>query len=364
MKKLFVLISIIGGFATMNSCNTQDACQDVKCFYDGQCVNGDCECLNGLTGPNCEIGSLTNGVLVVHEGGFEKGNASISFLLKDVSVAANGVFSTVNTVPLGDVAQSMTIIGNRGYIAVNNSAKVEVVNMDDFRSVGTITGLSSPRFIVRVSDEKAYVSDLFSGSITVFNPQTLNTTGAISVIGQVEEMVSTASGIIAAGSGANQVYRIDTSTNQLSDSVAVGIGPSQLAVDANGKVWVLTNGGWGAEAPKLVRINPADMSVELSLDFTLTDFPSSLKTNAAKTSLYWANGGVFQMDITATSIPTTAFISTAVYKINANPQDDIIYVSDAGDFNSNGKVYSYNPDGTAVDTFNVGVIPAELVFTQ
>ena len=106
------------------------------------------------------------------------------------------------------------------------------------------------------------------------------------------------------------------------------------------------------------------MSIELSLEFTLSDFPSSLKTNAAGTSLYWANGGVFKMDITATSVPTTAFIATAVYKVNADPETDIIYVSDAGDFASNGKVYRYQSDGTLVDTFNVGVIPAEFTFTN
>ena len=145
-------------------------------------------------------------------------------------------------------------------------------------------------------------------------------------------MVNTSSGVIAAGTGANQVYKIDATSNTITDSVSVGIGPSNLTVDANGKVWVMTNGGWGTEEPKLARINPADMSVELTMDFTLTDFPSSLKTNAAGTSVYWANGGVFKMDITDTSIPTNAFISTAVYKVNADPADDMIYVSDAGDF--------------------------------
>lgn len=364
MKKLPLLIAIVSGMLTINSCRPGDACTDVNCFYDGACVDGDCDCPEGLTGPNCEVGSFVNGVFVLHEGNFNGGNASISFLLKDESVIANGVFSTVNSTPLGDVGQSMTIIGDKGYIVVNNSGKIEVVNLADFSSAGTITGLSSPRYIVEISSSQAYISDLFSGSITVFDPQTLSNIWAIPVPGHVEEMVHTTSGVIAAGTGANKVYRINASTDQLSDSVAVGIGPSQLAVDANEKVWVLTNGGFGTEAPKLVRINPFDMSIELSLDFTLANFPSSLKTNAAGTVLYWADGGVFKMDITATSIPTTAFLSTPVYKVNADPETDMIYVSDAGDFNSNGKVYRYQSDGTPVDTFNVGVIPAEFTFTE
>ncbi|MFT6027872.1 MAG: hypothetical protein ACI8P5_002146, partial [Bacteroidia bacterium] len=42
----------------------------------------------------------------------------------------------------------------------------------------------------------------------------------------------------------------------------------------------------------------------------------------------------------------------------------LVYISDAGDFNSNGSVYRYQADGTPVDTFAVGVIPSEYAFTE
>jgi hypothetical protein len=258
----------------------------------------------------------------------------------------------------------MVTLGDRGFVVVNNSGKIEVVDLENLSSVGTISGLSSPRYICVVSNSTAYVSDLFSDVITIFNPQTLSTTGSIAVNGQVEEMVKTANGVIAAGTDADQVYKINVLNNTLTDSVNVGIGPSNLVLDANGKVWILTNGGWGTEAPKLVCIDPLDMSIELSLDFTLSDFPSSLKTNAAGNALYWANGGVFKMDIANTTLPSVSFLNTAVYKLGVDPEDDMIYVSDAGDFNSNGHVYRYTSTGTPVDTFEVGVIPAEFSFTE
>ena len=334
---LFILVMALFGFS---SCNTDDK------------------------GGATNVDSFTNGVFVVHEGNFQGGNAGLSFFNKYNNEMSNGVFTAVNSIPLGDVGQSMVTLGDVGYVVVNNSGKVEVVNLEDLSSKGTITGLSSPRYICIVSNSTAYVSDLFSGAITVFNPQTLATSGTITVTGQIEEMVKTSSGVIAAGTGANQVYKINATNNTLIDSVNVGIGPSNVVRDANGKVWVMTNGGFGTEAPKLVRIDPATLNVELSLDFASTDFPSSLKTNAAGTSLYWANGGVFKMDISASSLPITAFLSTAVYKVNADPETDMVYVSDAGDFNSNGKVYRYQSDGTPVDTFNVGVIPGEFAFTE
>ncbi|MCF8464686.1 MAG: hypothetical protein K9G41_07590 [Flavobacteriales bacterium] len=338
MKKLFLLP--IAAILTLASCNTNDP-----------------------DDPN-NTDSFTNGVFVVHEGNFQGGNASLSFFNKYKDEMSNGVFTAVNSIPLGDVGQSMVTLGDLGYIVVNNSGKVEVVNLEDLSSKGTITGLSSPRYICVVSNSVAYISDLYSGVITVFNPQTLATTGTIAVNGQVEEMVKTSSGVIAAGTGANQVYKINTLNNTLMDSVSVGIGPSSVVRDANGKVWILTNGGWGVETPKLVCINPVNMNIEISLEFTLADFPSSLKTNAAGTALYWANNGVFKMDVATPAIPSTAFLNTAVYKVDADPETDIIYVSDAGDFNSNGKVYRYSAAGAALDTFNVGVIPGEFSFTE
>ncbi|MBI1288423.1 MAG: hypothetical protein GC178_12700 [Flavobacteriales bacterium] len=337
MKKLFLLpLAVAFGLASCNQDNNDD---------------------------NKNFDSFTNGVFVVHEGNFQAGNASLSFYNKYKGEMENGVFTAVNSIPLGDVGQSMVTLGDKGYVVVNNSGKVEVVNLQDLSSAGTITGLSSPRYICVVSNSVAYISDLFSGAITVFNPEMLAKTGTIALHGEVEEMVNTSNGVMVAGSGADQVFRIDAQ-NTVVDSVNVGIGPTNLAVDANGKVWVMTNGGWGTEEPKLVRINPADMSVELSLNFPITDFPSSLKTNAAGDKLLWVNGGVCRMDISATALPSSVFVNAAAYKVGVDPSDDRLYVSDAGDFNSNGHVYRYQADGTPIDTFEVGVIPGEFCFTE
>ena len=315
-------------------------------------------------GDDKEHNEFTNGVFVVHEGNFQGGNSSLAFFNKYTDKMSTGVFTAANSIPLGDVAQSMVTLGDEGYIVVNNSGKIEVVDLEDMTSEGVITGLASPRYICIVNNTTAYVSDLFSGVITVFNPQTLAVTGTISVAGQVEEMVTTTSGVIAAGTGANQVFKINALTNTLMDSVDVGVGPTNVVRDANGKVWVMTNGGWGTEAAKLVCINPVDMSIEVTLEFASTDFPSSLKTNADQTALLWANNGVYKMEVASAALPASAFINTAAYKVNADPETDIIYVSDAGDFNSNGKVYRYQASGAAIDTFHVGVIPGEFTFTQ
>ncbi|MGB0918661.1 MAG: DUF5074 domain-containing protein, partial [Flavobacteriales bacterium] len=348
----------------MNACNQPESCDDVICQNNGICVEGTCECPDGFSGPNCEISTFENGVFVLNEGNFNGGNASLSFYNKNTSMLSNGVFTSVNTIPLGDVAQSMEIRDGKGYIVVNNSGKIEVVNLSDLSSAGTITGLSSPRYITFISNTKAYVSDLFSGTISSFNPQTLAVSGGVSFNGQVEQMVVVDGSVIAAGAGANMVYKIDPATDALTDSVDVGKGPANLVVDANGKVWVMTNGGFGTEMPKLVRVNPADMSVELSLSFSQDNYSPDLEISGDGNTLYYIDGQVFQMDISSSSLPSAPFATAFAYKCGVDPIEGLVYVSDAGDFNSNGNVYRYQSDGTAVDTFDLSVIPAEFAFTD
>jgi hypothetical protein len=85
-----------------------------------------------------------NGVFVVNEGAFLQGNGSITFISSDSASITPDIYSTVNNVPLGDVVQSMQLFRSKGYIAVNNSQKLVVVNMVDFKRQAVIT-VGSPR---------------------------------------------------------------------------------------------------------------------------------------------------------------------------------------------------------------------------
>ena len=129
-------------------------------FIDG------CEQSEILNTDNDLPGSFKPGVFIINEGNIGWGNGSVSFFDFTELKVYNHLFQKANNRVLGDVPQSMFIMDNLGFIVVNNSGKIEVVNMDNFRSVNTITGLTSPRYFLPVSESNAYVSDLYSGSIT------------------------------------------------------------------------------------------------------------------------------------------------------------------------------------------------------
>ena len=90
------------------------------------------------------------GVFVVNEGQFLAANASVSFIDPEADSVYNHIFFQANQVPLGDVANSMSIWQDDAYIVVNNSGKVYRASRYDMNYKGKLTGLVSPRYIAPV----------------------------------------------------------------------------------------------------------------------------------------------------------------------------------------------------------------------
>ncbi|HZY24311.1 MAG TPA: DUF5074 domain-containing protein, partial [Bacteroidales bacterium] len=125
--------------------------------------------------------TLSGGFFIVNEGNFRGGNGSLSFYSYDSSKISNNLFSSVNSRPLGDVPYSMTINGDKAYIVVNNSGKIEVIDPTTLVSKSTITGLISPRYMAIVNSSKAYVTSLYSDSVIIINLATSSISGYINL---------------------------------------------------------------------------------------------------------------------------------------------------------------------------------------
>ena len=153
--------------------------------------------------------SLESGVFILNQGNFTAGNASLSYFQNEGDKLYNNLFFEVNGVPLGDVAQSITIDSTTAYIVVNNSGLIYVIDSKTVEYKATISGLTSPRYLTIVSENKAYVSDLYSTSISIVDISNNQVSGTIEVGRSTEEMALIGAEVFAANwSGYGQSVRM------------------------------------------------------------------------------------------------------------------------------------------------------------
>ncbi len=315
--------------------------------------------------PDFEAGQT--GVFIANEGNFQFGNAEISYYDVAQNQVVNNLFVQSNNTPLGDVCQSMCIHNGKGYIVLNNSGKIEVVNLTGFKSLGTITGLTSPRYMLPVSNSKCYVSDLYANAIHVIDLPSMSVTGSISCSGWTEAMYMMYGKVYVTNQYAHKLYIVDAASDMITDSLTIGKHANSIVEDKNGKLWVLCgNLDNGSEKATLHRINPVADSVELSLVFpSSNDNPWRLNANASGDTLYFLNTHVYRMPINAAVLPQNAFIEAAgrnFYGLGICPETNVIYVSDAVDYVQQGVVSRYKLDGTLINTFTAGIIPGHFYF--
>lgn len=307
-------------------------------------------------------------VVVGCEGNFGWGNASMSVYNTETKVNVNQVFNTQNNLPLGDVFQSATLFNGDLFIVVNNSNKIEVVDTTNFMSKGAITGLTSPRYFMGVSQSKAYVSDLYANAITIVNPFTFQITGTIPVSDWTEQMILLNQTAYVTQKGTNQVLLIDVVTDAIVDSITVGREPNSLVLDAFDNLWVLCSGGVNEVTPSLVQINTTTNTIMKNLLFnSASESPNNLQIDTSKTQLLYLNDNLYQQSITATAIDDNPILNagnTVFYGLGVNPYNNEIYLSDAIDYVQAGKVYRYSPTMSLIDDFTTGIIPQDFTFLE
>ena len=337
-----------------------------------------------------QFNMLGEGMFITNEGNFTYGGASLSYYDPTFKKVENEVFYRANAMKLGDVAQSMVVRNGIGWVVVNNSHVVFAIDIETFREMGRITDLPSPRYIAFVSDDKAYVSQIDSDRIIIINPKTYAVIGEIVCpmttpyrTGSTEQMVVQGDYLyVTCWSYQKRILKIDIRTDEVVAYNDIGIQPKSMVEDKNGKLWVVSDGGYednviGYEPAKLYRINPENLEVEKQFELGMnstgdaTRSASRLKINDKGDMLYWIDGGVWRMSIDATELPVEPFIEPVVsagrclyYALGVAPDTEEVYVGDAIDYQQRSIIYRYSAEGVLLDSFTTGVIAGDFCWKR
>lgn len=340
------------------------------------------------------VGSADDGVFVLCEGNFNAGNASLSYYNPATKNVENGVFRRVNDRKLGDTGQSITIYGTTAFIAMENSGIIWGVDTETFKVKGQLTAsaetkIINPRYVYKVSDTKAYVTDLYAHYINIFNPQTFQYSGSISVdevanLGycSTEEMVQYGKYVfVNCWSYSNKILVIDTEKDKVDGRIELSSWqPKSMKIDKKGKLWVVTDGGYessegsfGDNLPHLYRIDAQSRVVEKDWVLNTDEANVQIAMNNTSDTLYILNNDIYRMGIDDTDMPMLPFIYAPLddngvrhklYGIGVNPHNGDVYVADAVDYRQSGVVYRYSSAGGLIDNFRVGITPNHFAFSD
>ena len=194
------------------------------------------------------------GVYIINQGIFGRANSSLSYYDLVSFHVYNDVFTAVNGKNLGDVAQGMTIRGSSGFVVVNNSQKIEIIDLATNINTGTIsTGSgSSPGQMAFVNDTLALVTDQYANALIVVDVAARRVTGSIPV-GANPAGIAIAGGkayVSNSGFGSGRTVSV-VSLLSLSvvRTVNVGDNPGGVEITPSGAVYVVCTGSYDFTDP-------------------------------------------------------------------------------------------------------------------
>ena len=194
---------------------------------------------------------------------------------------------------------------------VNALNKIEVVSLADFKTAGTIAGLSQPRYFTSDSATRGYVTEwrgVYSstpayspGVLSILDLSTNTVSSRVPVGRNPEQLLAAGGKIYVPNSLENTVSVIDEATGVARFTITVADGPSSMVADKDGNIWVLCTGfvSYTTVPPyvvqtspgTLVRFSPSSPATQTKSPFRPPAAPASCASTRPKTSCTTALAG-------------------------------------------------------------------------
>ena len=252
--------------------------------------------------------SLT-GVYILNEGGFTKSNSSLTLYVPDSNKVYSDVFFSANGRSLGDVANDIVLYNKKAFIVINNSHKIEIISTDTHKSLGTINVAgNSPFKIVIMNDSKGYITNLYKGTVTAFDPSTYSIIKDNIRVGLNPQGLAIANGklfVCNSGYGSDSTISvIDPVRDSVVATINVSRSPCDIGVDSDGDIIVLCNGYSDFSNPAndtpgaIIVINPSSYLVKNIIALPLSQYghPNELTISSKGYGFTVVQNGILKFD--------------------------------------------------------------------
>ena len=318
-------------------------------------------------------------VYVGNQGNFSDANGSVTLYNTDDGSVDLDVVMGLNT-----LVQSITVREGIGYVVGNTSDRIDVIDLEMNERIAQIRDVPGPRFMEVVSEEKAYISNLFASSVTIIDLENNTILGSIPV-GMNPERIAVSNGRayvanFGFGTADSTLSVIDIATDSVVETMQTDCdGPRFLEVDQEDELWVFCNGKtvFNADFTEIIEQTNGEVVVftgdsgeetariELDAQPGTSALGQDAWYDATTNRMFFIEGAsilVFDAsmnELTETiEIPGEEDIGAVAY----DPGADELYVARITGFTTAGFVSIHDITGTEVDRFDAGIAPASIAF--
>lgn len=365
----------------------------VACRTDEVIVPTEYEQLFTPSGEECD----PVGMYLLNEGNMGSNKASIDYINFEEGYYARNLYAERNPTvikELGDVGNDIQLYGNRLYVVLNSSHKVEVVDARSLVRIGQVD-IPNCRYI-QFDKGNAYVTAYVGpisidphaqlGAVYRVDTASLAITAQCTVGYQPDELVIHDGYIYVANSGGYRKPNYDTTVSVVDieamkqvRKIAVAPNLHRIRKDAYGKLWVSSRGDEASIPSRLLVLEPSEgASREMVVTDTL-DIPCSDMYIHGDSLYFYSNAWSDKLeqnvvtygivDVRTKQLITEHFITDGSekyiekpYGIAVNPATGDIFVTDAKNYVSSGVLHCYSSDGVKKWSVRAGDIPAHMVF--
>ena len=324
------------------------------------------------------------GEYILSEGNYNSYNTKLAFYTNSTANVSGDFFLQQNpsvTGGLGELGNDAIIYGGKMYIMMTGSGRVTILNKENamfIKNISFMNGVISkePRYAVGIRG-KVYVSS-HDNTVSVIDTSSLTIIKTINVGANPEGIAASSNYLYVANSGGfNPVFDstvsvVDLNTEQEIKKIKVGVNPYKIEINTAGNVFVSAYGDYGSVAASISVINGSTnlSSINLGTNFKY----SNIRIFGDIAYLYNNYGDTTTAKVynTATNtIVRNKFITDGTviqtpYGINVDEQNGDVYIADAGNFTTAGKITCFTSGGVKKFSFSVspGVNPNKILFKR